>query len=304
MQKPSGKRSDRASRLEHVARRRWGVLSAHDLRLAGLDRFAIRRREKAGLLHPMFPGTWSLGHRSVPREGWFMAAVLSAGNDARLDGPSACQPYGIHGRRTGRVHVVSAGRSSSRGRLVVRHANPLPPRLRHKGIPVVPVEEALLGLAASAAGDREVRRAIRQAQVDGLTTHERLREHVASAKGRPGIARFRKLVGDRAARTRSELEDDALDLLRRYGLDPRSNVVVDGQEADMVLDGLIIELDSETFHDNAVTAAEDRRRHERWHERGRPVERLTWDDVHVTPVATVRRLARASRATRSSPPRA
>jgi hypothetical protein len=30
-----------------------------------------------------------------------------------------------------------------------------------------------------------------------------------------------------------------------------------------------------------------------WEAAGRRVERLTWDDVHVTPVATVRRLRAA-----------
>jgi hypothetical protein len=172
---------------------------------------------------------------------------------------------------------------------------------RRKGIPVVPVEDALLGLAATNVPDREVRRAIRQAQVLKHTTHARLCAHAERSRGRRGVARFRRLLGIHAALTKSELEDAALALLHRYGLSPECNVRVDGLEADLVLDGLIIELDSEAFHDNSVSAADDARRHDTWVSNGRRVERLTWDDVHVTPVATVRRVARASRATRSSP---
>ena len=95
MRKASAKRSDRASRLERTASEQWGVVGHGDLRRADLDRFAIRRREQAHQLHPMFPGTWAVGHRALTREAWFISAVLSAGGDARVAGASACQLYEV-----------------------------------------------------------------------------------------------------------------------------------------------------------------------------------------------------------------
>jgi hypothetical protein len=125
------------------------------------------------------------------------------------------------------------------------------------------------------------------------TTFEKLRRHAAASRGCSGVRRFRSLLlNDEAPRSKSELEAAAVALLRRYGFDPQQNVEIDGEEADIVAGGVIIELDSEEFHDNPIQAAEDARRHDHWVSNARPVERLTWDDVHVTPVRSIRRLAR------------
>ncbi len=218
-----------------------------------------------------------------------MAGVLSAGKGALLAAASACQLYGLFGKRCGRVHVVRRGKPAEHGRLRIHSLEHLPPRRRRKGIPVVPVEEALLGLAADGTVlDKDVRRAIRQAQVDKLTTYAKLRRHVVASKGRRGVRRLRRLVGDGPAPSRSELEDAAIDLLRRYGFVPQSCVVVDGHEADLVVDGLVVELDSEEFHDNLIAPQDDSRKQAVWEAGGRAVVRLTWDDVHLTPVRTIR----------------
>jgi hypothetical protein len=292
--KSRGMRADPAIRLSDAASRQFGVVGVDDVRRAGLDKDAVRRRVEAARMHPLFPRTWAVGHRAVPREGWFVAGVLSAGEGARLAGASACQLYGIYEKRCGKVHVVRHGKPAEHGRLRIHSAKTLPPMRRRKGIPVVPIEEALLGLAADGmVADKDVRRAIRQAQVENLTTHRKLCRHVARSKGRPGVRRLRRLVGDREARTRCVLEDAALALLRRYGFDPRCNVLVDGKDADMVIGGVVVELDSEEFHDNAISAEDDAAKQAVWEAAGRRVERLTWDDVHVTPVATVRRLRAA-----------
>ena len=92
----------------------------------------------------------------------------------------------------------------------------MPRRCSRKGIPVVPIEEALLGLAASDATDKDVRRAIRQAQVEKLTTYARLRRHAERNLRRRGVARFRLLLGAHPCPTHSELEDAAVALVRRY----------------------------------------------------------------------------------------
>ena len=230
-----------------MAGRQHDVVGLGDVRAAGLDKRAVKRRVDGGRLFAMFPRTWCVGHPPTTREAWHMSGVLAAGEDARLAAASACQQYDVFRKRTGRVHVVRRGAPARWGRLHIHSLPDLPPRRRRNGIPVVPIEEALLGLAADATvADDDVRRAIRQAQVTKLTDHRRLVAHSQRSKGRPGIRRFRALVGDRPAPTRSELEDAALAFLLRYGFDPRCNAIVDGREADFLLDdGTVIEIDSE-----------------------------------------------------------
>ena len=70
-------------------------------------------------------------------------------------------------------------------------------------------------------------------------------------------------------------------------------IVIDGKEADLLIDGVIVELDSEEFNDNSITAMDDERKHRHWRSRGRATQSWTWDDVHVTPVRTIRRLRAA-----------
>lgn len=284
-------RNIREVRLARVAARQHTVVGVADLRRARLDRYAVARRVRAGRLHPMFPGTWCLGHPPTTRDAWHMAGVLSAGKGSLLAGISACQQYDVYRRRCGRVHVVRPGKPAEHGRLRIHTAASMPPRRRRNGIPIVPVEEALLGLAAEpGVPDKDVRRAIRQAQVEKLTDHHRLVAHARASAGRRGVTRFRRLVGDRPAPTRSELEDAALDFLRRYGFDPLPNAIVDGREGDFLIGELVVEVDSEAFHDNPQAAEDDAAK---WPPTRR-VERITWDDIHLTPVRTARRIRRAS----------
>lgn len=281
---------NRDKRLGQRASKRRGLVVADDLRAVGMNREAVRVRVTRGQMHPLFPGVWAWGHRALTREAWWLAAVLSVG-DARLDGTSACQLYEVFRRRVGRIHVVTRRSVGSRDRLKVRRAKRLPRMQRRKGIPVVPIEEALLGLAADEdVTDQEVRSALRRSLTEKHTTIERLRAHVERAGGRPGIRRMRRLLGEGGLRSKSALEAAAAGLLHRYGIAFDQNVEVDGEEADLVLGDLIVELDSEGFHDNPIAAQDDQRKHEVWTANGRPVERLTWDDVHLRPVKTIRRL--------------
>jgi hypothetical protein len=280
------------NRLSQAAGNRRGIVTTEDVRAAGLDREAVRVRVNAQRLHPMFPGVWALGHTGLTREAWQHAGVLSVGGDALLDGASACQLYEVFRRRIGKVHVVTSKHARSHGRLKVRQADRMPRRCKRKGIPVVSIEEALLGLAANPdVTDDEVRKALRRSMTESHTTLDRLKRQIDRSNGRPGVRRLRALLGEGGERSRSVLEAGAAAMLRRYGVAFKQNVEIDGEEADLVLeDGTIVELDSETFHDNPISAAGDTRRQDHWESRGRRVERLTWDDVHARPVRTVRRL--------------
>jgi hypothetical protein len=154
-------RDRREFRLSRVASSRKGLVTLADLRDAGMDKHAVARRVASALLHPIFPRVWAWGHKALTREAWHLAGVLSVGGDALLDGPSACQLYEVFPRRIGRVHVVTSRHSRDHSRLRVRQAGTMPRRRQRKGIPVVPIEEALLCLAGCPdVTDDEVRKAL------------------------------------------------------------------------------------------------------------------------------------------------
>jgi very-short-patch-repair endonuclease len=94
-------------------------------------------------------------------------------------------------------------------------------------------------------------------------------------------------------RSKSDFEDTAVALLRRYGIEPQVNVEVLGFECDLVAGGVVIELDSEAFHDNPISAEDDTAKQAVLERAGRTIQRWTWDDVTARPVRTIRRLQAA-----------
>lgn len=260
---------------------------------AGLDYDAVWREVDEERLHPLFFNTWAVGHKAVTKEGWFLAATRSIGGDAKLTGPSTLQLRGVLKGRVGKIHVVTTKRPADRPRIRIHSVQEVPPGRPYRGIPTVTVEEALIVTAATNIDDKRLRRAVRQAFVDKHVTVESMKRAVEDAKGRPGIGRLRTILNTQHSRSKSELEDAAIALLRRYGYDPESNAEILGEEMDLVVDGVIIELDSEEFHDNPVQADDDARRQDAAVAAGIPVQRWTWDDVTARPVRTIRRLAAA-----------
>jgi hypothetical protein len=256
-----------------------------DVRIAGLDKYAVRRRVAAGRLHPLFVNTWAVGHRAVTMEGWFLAAVKSVGGDAAITGPSLLQLRGLHERKVGEIHVATSRRPGRRPRIRIHSMQEVPRARDVKGIPVTTLTEAFILAAASDMTDKALRHALRQAYVKNLLTPAMLRE----ARDRRGVARLRALSGAIHPRSKSELEDAAIALLRRYGYEPEINVEIDGVEWDLLVGDVFVELDSKAFHDNPISAADDALRHAA----GRKIQRWTWDDVTTRPVRTMRRLGAA-----------
>src|SRR3954452_17844062 len=81
-----------------VARRaaaEWGVLSAAELRACGLSKDGIVVRVANGRLHRWHQGVYAVGHRSVPLEGRFLAAVKACGPRAVLSHFAAAALWGF-----------------------------------------------------------------------------------------------------------------------------------------------------------------------------------------------------------------
>src|SRR5665811_910188 len=107
------------------ADRQYGVVTRRQLLEAGLGREMIRRRLQTARLHRLHAGVYAAGHRVLPREGRWMAAVLAAGDDAVLSHRSAAALWGLRRADPDEVEVTVPRSTHSSGRLR-RHCATLP----------------------------------------------------------------------------------------------------------------------------------------------------------------------------------
>ena len=84
--------------LSALARQQYGAISRRQLLELGIGENQIGHRVAVGRLHPLHRGVYTLGHRSIPRHGRWMAAVLASGPEAVLSHSSAAALWGIRPR--------------------------------------------------------------------------------------------------------------------------------------------------------------------------------------------------------------
>jgi hypothetical protein len=168
----------------------------------------------------------------------------------------------------------------------------------HHGIPTTTVPRTLLDLSAVVQRD-ELRSALRQAEQLRLTDPLWLGDLIERYPGKPGITTVKAVVdeiGRGLGIVKSELEERFLAFLISAGLPlPQTNVLIDGVEVDRVWPDarLIVELDGRAIHDATDSFEADRARNRRLEARGWRVIRITWRQLHDTPVevqADLRRL--------------
>ncbi|HEU4461390.1 MAG TPA: type IV toxin-antitoxin system AbiEi family antitoxin domain-containing protein, partial [Solirubrobacterales bacterium] len=137
-----------------LAERQYGVISRLQLRECGLGESAIDRRRRAGRLHLVHKGVYAVGHRLIPREGRWMAAVLASGPDAVLSHWSAAQLWMIRPNSRTRIDVTVPHRSRS-SKPIRRHVSEVPDdeRTVKAGIPLTSVPRTILDLAATEDAD-------------------------------------------------------------------------------------------------------------------------------------------------------
>jgi hypothetical protein len=126
-----------------LAARQFGAIGRWQLLEAGLSPELIRSWLRSGRLHPVMPGVYALGRRELNPEGITAAALLHARRGAALSGISALWWQGLLHRRPRPTHVATPSRARSCRGVRVAHRSPLPRHL-HRGLPVVPLAEALL----------------------------------------------------------------------------------------------------------------------------------------------------------------
>jgi hypothetical protein len=182
--------------MAEIAARQHGVVSFAQLRSAGLSKSATARRARAGRLHQMHRGVYAVGHVALSPQGRWMAAILACGNDVRVgrregvDEPahpvgvllrwgaalshrSAAALWQLLPAADGLIDVSvpgNGGRRTRRGIRIHRCPTLLPASVTSKqGIPVTTPTRTIADLRG-AVSPRELRRAIRQAEVLNLPT--------------------------------------------------------------------------------------------------------------------------------------
>ena len=199
--------------LATIAARQDGVVGRSQLAGLGFGRNAIRIRVRSGRLHPLFQGTFAVGHKAIKIGGWWWAAVLSCGPGAVLSHLSAAARWGM--RRSDRVEVTVP---SDRRRHGIRtHLSVLPfdEVTTHDAIPITTVPRTLFDLAGILPR-HQLEAASNEAEFlehrDPLSLADFLNRH----PGHRGTATLREILeghnlGER--RTRSELEEAFLPYL-------------------------------------------------------------------------------------------
>jgi very-short-patch-repair endonuclease len=285
-------------RVAAIAARQHGVISVRQLRAAGIDPSAIKRRVAAGRLHRIHRGVYAVGHSRLSNEGRWMAAVLACGEGAVLSDHSAGELWRIVRPRGRRLSMAGGraegspidvtvpghgGRKRQQGISIHRSSTLTTADCTlHDGIPVTTPARTLADLRHLLSPTRFAS-ALREAEF--------LRLRVGDGAGRSGSTR---------QRTRSELEAMFMALVRRHRLPrPEVNVGVDRYEVDFLWrpQQLIVEVDGWESHGTRTAFEEDRARDARLKLLGFDVLRFTWRQVHVeagTVATTIRSLLTAN----------
>jgi very-short-patch-repair endonuclease len=288
-------------RIAALAEDQHGLVTAAQLRAAGVSSSSVSRRLQAGRLHSVHHGVYAVGHRAPNADARLHAAVLAVGGDAVLSHISAAGLWGLL-----RVELLDPSRPTDvittrhlgRRRGIRVHRTPTLARrdtTRQSGIPVTTPARTLLDLAGVAPANW-LGRAVREAEVLRLVDVSQL---LAASASRRGAARLRELVSDGPAPTRSELEDRTLDLMRRHGLPrPLVNATVRAggraYEVDFLFQEhrVIVEADGERYHGTALARRADAARQAALEVAGYRVVRLTWQQVTREGAQTAARLRR------------
>lgn len=208
-------------RCAMVAAEQHGCISLAQARRCGLSADAVRRRVARRRWSRLLPEVYALAGSPATWEQRLSAALLWAGDDAALSGPSASALWGLPGFRPGPVEVAGCPGRRSRPGVVVRRTPVEPAETTFvRAFRVTTPERTLADLASRLSQDA-FDAAFHHCLHARLTTLTRLREVADRRTGQPGAARFRRTLdlydGDRSAPA-SVLEGRWARRLQRAGL--------------------------------------------------------------------------------------
>jgi predicted transcriptional regulator of viral defense system len=284
-----------------LALSQYGLVTLGQLEGLGFSRRAIQQRERAGRLHRIHQGVYSLTPGAMTERGLFMAGVLACGPDAVLSHRSAAYLWGLVDEWEVPIDVTAPNRRGRSPGGVAAHRDgsllPVDKTIRF-GIPCTSLARTLLDYAA-VAPEWELRKVVAQAEVLRLLDRPAMRALLKRCRRRRGVARLGLIldtIHPQTKRTRSELERLFLSMCAKAAdvPEPEVNVWLSGADgkryqADFLWrdERLIVEADSRRFHDTDSAFVKDRKREQQLQLVGWRVSRCTWEEAEQEP----RRLA-------------
>ena len=276
------------------------MISSEQLRDLGLDKFWVRRRVVAGLLHPLHRGVYGVGRPDLSPRGRYLAAVLACGPGAVLSHRSAARLWGLRSNAAGRVEVTIGWNQTGPAGVHTYRTRMLAPRdfTVIDGIPVTSVARTLLDLAAILRPpDLEV--AIDRAERQALFDLNAVVDVLNRANGRRGTKTLKRVIAAYEKSTQKSKLERAFKQLLEAAPDitsPFFNALVDGETGTHEVDALwqdarlAIQLDGFEFHRTRRDREKDASSDADLELAGYRVMRLTWDDSTIHGERTLRRL--------------
>jgi len=268
------------------AARQWGVVSLADLRACGLSDREVEGRVATGRLFRIHRGVYAVGHANLSLHARFLAAVLACGAGAVLSHYSAAVLWGLRLWIERFPDVTAPTLRRIPG--INTHRSERIESTVHLGIPVVTPARALFDIAPTVP-DWSLRGAVNEA------FNQRLIEPADLLRFRGRGAKALRAVLATGAPTRSENENLVLFLLDRAGVPkPLVNPPVAGTR--LIPDflwperRLILEADSERFHNHLLARADDADKTAVFQALGFTVERTSWAEITTRPDRMIARV--------------
>jgi very-short-patch-repair endonuclease len=249
-------------RLGQVANRQWGRVTWAQIRALNIGGARVSYWLKQGYLHPRLPGVYAVGHSSGSIEADLATALLYAGPGAMLSHATAAWWLGLLDDPPRTIHVSTPRQCLSQPGVKV-HQRRRTERIWQKGLPVTPLPQTLLDLAATEPL-RIVRRALAKADYARILDVQAIDAQIGP--GRLGSKTLRQALRDhqpRLARTKSQNEILFLEICEAAGLPmPETNVYIAGWEVDALwrTQRIAVEIDGYGNHRSPAQVRRDRRK--------------------------------------------
>jgi very-short-patch-repair endonuclease len=309
-------------RVDAIAARQNGVVTRAQLIEAGLSKWVVGHRVRAGRFRPLHRGVYLVGPIATART-LELAAVLAGGPSAVLSHVSAAPHWemipfserssrgfepmdptralGRSGRRSEDVvHIlVTEGNRGRRPGIRVHRVARLEPdeRTIRDHIPITTPGRTLVDLAGM-LGSGELERAVARAERAGLLDRDALSRLVRRYPARRGIDMLRTILERQGgpSLTRSEAEARFLELVRKARLPaPDTNVKIGRYEIDFYwrAQRVAVEVDGYRYHASRRRFERDRRKDGWLLSQGITTMRLSWGQLVDDGMATVAQVAQA-----------